>query len=119
VLDLTLQRQGVLTGRRLGVITAILKDGWKCNVDNGMLLMVSVTRLCATVVGEAIVARHMHGSRVWDGVATAMQLRLFVVSFSVGYNCGTCNSRYECCVHFRCTLKAFKAWHVAMGDSEE
>jgi hypothetical protein len=85
--NLTVQRQGILTGRRLGVVAAILKDGIVWAVDRGMLLTVNFTRLCVTVVGEVGVVQHMQGSRVWDGVATAMQLRLFVLSFSVGYDC--------------------------------
>jgi hypothetical protein len=119
VVNLTLQRQGILTGRRLGVVTAILKDGWKCNVDEGMLLTVSVTRLCATVVGEVIVVRHMQGSRVWDGVATAMQLRRFVISFSVGYCCGICKSKDKCCEVLGALLTPWNAWYVAMGNPEE
>jgi hypothetical protein len=92
VLNLTVQRHGILTGRRLEVVAAILKDGIDWSVDGGMLLTVSVTRLCVTVVGEVGVVQHMQGPRVWDGVATAMQLRLSVLSFTVGYDC-VCVSR--------------------------
>jgi hypothetical protein len=50
------------------------------------VLFVSVVWRC-TMGGEGLaVILHMQSLQLWDGVATAMEVRHFIISCSVGYD---------------------------------